>query len=235
MPSKSTIRNVFFLFCGCFCSFGQIVPEYFSATVTKSSSYPYYLSKTTINNEKKPLVLYLHGSGEKGTDINNVFINSPISFLEKNYPDCYVLAPQCPNNEYWDAEILKKLLEYIVNTHPIDTKRIYLIGVSMGAWANWNLLASRPDLFAAVVAVSGFVDRIPMLEYQKFSKIPIYMYHGDTDDIVPFWYTENLYKKLKSVEAPAILHRATGEKHSGWDKLFQKEELYSWLMNQHKD
>lgn len=234
MQSKSIFRYVFLLFCGCICSFGQIVPEYFTTTITKISSYSYYLSKTTINNEKKPLVLYLHGSGEKGTDISKVFINSPIDFLEKNYPDCYVLAPQCPSNASWDAEILVKLIENIVKDNPIDPKRIYLIGVSMGAWACWNLLALRPDLFAAAVAVSGFVDRIPMIEYQKFSKIPIYMYHGDADDIVPFGYSENLFNKLKLVEAPVILHRAEGEKHSGWAQLFQKEELYSWLMNQHK-
>lgn len=234
MQSKSIFRYVFLLFCGCFCSFGQIVPEYFTTTITKISSYSYYLSKTTINNEKKPLVLYLHGSGEKGTDISKVFINSPIDFLEKNYPDCYVLAPQCSSNAYWDAEILVKLIENIVKDNPIDPKRIYLIGVSMGAWACWNLLALRPDLFAAAVAVSGFVDRIPMIEYRKFAKIPIYMYHGDADDIVPFTYSENLFNKLKSVEAPVILHRAEGEKHSGWAQLFQKEELYSWLMNQHK-
>ncbi len=234
MPSKPNIAFLFFAIVCTLNSSGQTKFESFVWKSDEAVSYNYYLKKPASKSENKPLVVYLHGSGERGSDIEKVFINSPIGYLERQYPDCYILAPQCPNNQYWNAEALTKLVEFVLAKNAINKQQIFLIGVSMGAWASWNILINNPDLFTAAATISGYVDRIPMLEFQKLANTPIYMYHGTDDTVVPYWYSETLYQKLKQVNSTVKLHSEPNVGHGGWDTLFQNNEFYSWLLNQKK-
>ena len=107
-------------------------------------NYALHIPKNT--KEKKPLLVFLHGSGERGSDIEKVKVHGPFKYLKNNELDSYVLAPQCPENEYWDAEVLYKLIQKVQKENNIDPSRIYLTGLSMGAWGAWNLAFLHPVL-----------------------------------------------------------------------------------------
>jgi predicted peptidase len=104
------------------------------------------------------------------------------------------LAPQCPENEYWDSEVLYQLI-LKSKENAIDSNRIYLTGLSMGGWGAWFSFA-HPEMFAALVPIAGFVDRVPMIENCKIATIPIRIFHGLVDDVVDVNYSA-IYKKLK--------------------------------------
>jgi predicted peptidase len=176
----------------------------------------------------------LHGSGEKGDDLQKVSIHGPLKY-QKNYSiDAYILAPQCPENAYWNSEELYLLIQKVVAENKIDVNRIYLTGLSMGAWGAWNLAYSHPEMFAALVPIAGFVDRIPMIENCKLAHIPIRIYHGLLDNVVDVQYSINIYKKLKDCNPDLKLHIFDDAWHDSWTRVYDDSELYSWMLSQQK-
>lgn len=184
--------------------------------------------------EKKPLLIFLHGSGEKGTDIEKVKVHGPFKYLKNHDIDAYVLAPQCPENEYWNEEILYRLILKIQKENNIDSSRIYLTGLSMGAWGAWNLAFAHPETFAALVPIAGFVDRIPMIEGCKIKGIPIRIFHGLLDDVVNVDYSIAIYKKLKNCNANVQLTIFDDAGHDSWSKVYDNQEIYDWMLKQNK-
>lgn len=184
--------------------------------------------------EKKPLILFLHGSGEKGNDIEKVKVHGPFKYLKTNNLDAYVLAPQCPENEYWDSEVLYRLILKIQKEYNIDSNRIYLTGLSMGGWGAWNLAFEHPETFAALVPIAGFVDRVPMIENCKVATIPIRIFHGLLDDVVDVNYSISIYKKLKSCNADIKLTIFDDANHDSWTRVYDNKEIYDWMFQQVK-
>ena len=130
------MQKLFLFFLGVIFSLNSLAQEVkgrFTTAIEKSISYGYILHKPSQTKEKKPLLVFLHGSGEKGTDLEKVKVHGPLKYIEENTLDAYVLAPQCPENDYWDAESLHQLIQKIIKENPIDSNRIYLTGLSMGA------------------------------------------------------------------------------------------------------
>lgn len=185
--------------------------------------------------EKKPLIIFLHGSGEKGTDIEKVKVHGPFKYLKTHELDSYILAPQCPENEYWNEEVLYRLILKIKKENNIDSSRIYLTGLSMGAWGAWNLAFAHPETFAALVPIAGFVDRIPMIEDCKIKDIPIRIFHGLLDDVVNVDYSITIYKKLKSCNANVQLTLFNDAGHDSWSKVYDSQEIYDWMFGQIKN
>lgn len=194
--------------------------------------YVLHIPKTI--KEKKPLIVFLHGSGERGTDIEKVKVHGPFKYLKNNELDAYVLAPQCPENEYWEAEVLYKLIQKVQKENNIDPNRIYLTGLSMGAWGAWNLAFAHPEVFAALVPVAGFVDRVPMIENCKIKDIPIRIFHGLVDDVVDVEYSIAIYKKLKPCCKDIELTIFDDANHDSWTRVYDNKEIYDWMMNQKK-
>jgi predicted peptidase len=184
--------------------------------------------------EKKPLIIFLHGSGEKGNDIEKVKVHGPFKYLQSNTLDAYVLAPQCPENEYWDEEVLYRLIQKVVKDNNIDDKRIYLTGLSMGGWGAWNLAFAHPDTFAALVSIAGFVDRVPMIENCKIGNIPTRIFHGLLDDVVDVNYSIAIYKKLKPCAKDITLTIFDDANHDSWTRVFNNPEIYEWMLKQRK-
>ena len=180
-------------------SFSQsIVSGTIKTEIVQKKQLEYLLHKPENTKEKKPLIIFLHGSGEKGADLEKVKAHGPFKYLKNNKIDAFVLAPQCPDNEYWNEETLYRLILKIQKENNIDSSRIYLTGLSMGAWGAWNLAFAHPEMFAAFVPIAGFVDRVPMIENCKIKDIPIRMFHGLLDDVVNVDYSISMYKKLKN-------------------------------------
>ncbi|MEC5166362.1 putative peptidase [Flavobacterium sp. PL11] len=184
--------------------------------------------------EKKPLIIFLHGSGEKGKDIEKMKIHGPFKYLKTHELDAFVLGPQCPENEYWDAEVLYKLILKIQKENNIDPNRIYLTGLSMGAWGAWNLAFAYPETFAALVPIAGFVDRIPMVEPCKIAKIPTKIFHGLLDEVVTVDYSIAIFKKLKACKGNVDLTIFDDANHDSWSRVYDNQEIYDWMFKQIK-
>lgn len=155
-----------------FEAFCQETKGSYSVTIENKINYGYILHKPKKVETNKPLIVFLHGSGEKGADLEKVKVHGPLKYLQSNEIDAYVLAPQCPENTYWESESLYQLIQKIIKENPIDINRVYLTGLSMGAWGAWNLAFAHPETFAALVPICGFVDRVPMIENCKIAHIP---------------------------------------------------------------
>lgn len=198
----------------------------------KELGYALHIPSNT--KEKKPLIVFLHGSGEKGNDIEKVKIHGPFKYLKTHDLDAYVLAPQCPENEYWDSEVLYRLILKIQKEYNIDSNRIYLTGLSMGGWGAWNLAFEHPETFAALVPIAGFVDRVPMIENCKIATIPIRIFHGLLDDVVDVNYSITIYKKLKACNADIKLTIFDDANHDSWTRVYDNKEIYDWMFQQVK-
>lgn len=202
-------------------------------TVKKELNYLLYTPKST--KEAKPLIIFLHGSGEKGNDLEKVKTHGPFKYLKTHELDAYVLAPQCPQEEYWDEEVLYRLIQKVIKENKIDPDRIYLTGLSMGGWGAWNLAFAHPDMFAALVPIAGFVDRVPMIENCKIKNIPTRIFHGLLDDVVDVSYSVNIYKKLKSCSTDIELTIFDDANHDSWTRVYDDPAIYEWMLQQKRE
>ena len=216
-------------------SFSQsIVSGTIKTEIVQKKQLEYLLHKPENTKEKKPLIIFLHGSGEKGADLEKVKAYGPFKYLKNNKIDAFVLAPQCPDNEYWNEETLYRLILKIQKENNIDSSRIYLTGLSMGAWGAWNLAFAHPEMFAAFVPIAGFVDRVPMIENCKIKDIPIRMFHGLLDDVVNVDYSISMYKKLKNCNKDIELTIFDDANHDSWSRVYDSKEIYDWMLQQIK-
>ncbi|HJY13402.1 MAG TPA: prolyl oligopeptidase family serine peptidase [Flavobacterium sp.] len=195
----------------------------------------YVLHKPANTKEKKPLIVFISGDGEKGTDIEKVKINGPLKYLKNHQLDAYVLAPQCKEDENWDIESINELILKIQRENKIDPDRIYVTGLSSGGWAAWNLALSYPDKFAAIVPISGFVDLIELESACKIASIPTRIFHGLVDDVVKVDYAITIYKELKKCNAKDVqLTIFDDAGHDSWSRVYDNPEIYVWMFKQVK-
>lgn len=217
-------------------SFAQTVKDgFFKTEITAQKELGYLLNVPDNKKEKKPLIVFLHGSGEKGNDLEKVKAHGPLKFLKTNKLDAYVLAPQCPENEYWDEEVLYRLILKISKENNVDTNRIYLTGLSMGGWGAWNLAMAHPEMFAALIPIAGFVDRVPMIENCKIKDIPTRIFHGLLDDVVDVSYSTVIYKRLKPCSKDIQLTIFDDANHDSWTRVYDNKEIYEWMLKQKKN
>jgi predicted peptidase len=193
----------------------------------------YALHKPANTKEKKPLIVFISGDGEKGTDIEKVKINGPLKYLKTHQLDAYILAPQCKEEEKWDIESINELILKIQRENKIDADRIYVTGLSSGGWAAWNLALSYPDKFAAIVPISGFVDLIELESACTIANIPTRIFHGLLDDVVKVDYAITIYKELKKCNAKNVqLTIFDDAGHDSWSRVYDDPEIYDWMFKQ---
>ena len=197
------------------------------------TNYLLYVPQDKPNNGLYPLLLFLHGSGERGNDLNILKKNGPPSFLDKetDFP-FIVVSPQCPQNREWDTQSLLALLDHIENTLPVDKKRIYVTGLSMGGFATWNLAQAAPEIFAAIAPIcgGGNLERLCMMR-----DIPVWAFHGVKDTAVPYNESERLVQRLKELGADVKFTSYPDAGHDSWTSTYQNEELYKWLLSKSKE
>jgi predicted peptidase len=126
------------------------------------------------------------------------------------------------------------LILKIQKENTIDSSRIYLTGLSMGGWGAWNLAFAHPEMFAALVPIAGFVDRVPMIENCKIATIPIKIFHGLVDDVVDVNYSIAIYKKLKPCNSNISLTIFDDAGHDSWTRVYDNKEIYDWMFQQIK-
>lgn len=195
----------------------------------------YVLHRPANLKDKKPLIVFISGDGEKGADLEKVKIHGPLKYLKTHELDAYVLAPQCKENENWNIESINELILKIQKENKIDPNRIYVTGLSSGGWAAWNLALSYPDKFAAIVPISGFVDLIELESACKIANIPTRIFHGLLDDVVKVDYAISIYKELKKCNAPDVqLTIFDDAGHDSWTRVYDNPEIYDWMFKQIK-
>lgn len=171
----------------------------FSGTVTKKVAYRYllYLPKAYAADTslRWPLLLFLHGSGERGDDLAKVKVHGPPKLLDgrDDFP-FVVVSPQCPEGERWSADALAALLDDVTRRLRIDLDRVCVTGLSMGGRGTWDLVLTYPDRFAAIVPVCGgaLPDRACRLK-----GVPVRAYHGAKDTTVPLAESETVVEAVR--------------------------------------
>ena len=198
-------------------------------------NYIKYLPKDYDETKEYPLVFFLHGAGERGDDLDYIARYGYFKFIKednKEYP-FIAIAPQCPQNKYWGCytESLLAFLDYILETLPIDKKRVYLTGLSMGGTGSYMLAMADPSKFAALFAVCGS----GIYWYAcALKNIPTYAYHGDNDTTVPIYESINMVKAINKWGGNAKIKIAYNYDHDINDLAYKDEEIYNWLLAQHK-
>ncbi len=215
-------------------SFAQQSAHTMEKEVTQTLQYLLYLPTDYAQDTAKnfPLMLFLHGGGETGNNIELVKKHGPPKLIAegKDFP-FIVLSPQNPENKLWDNAALITLLDEIVATHRVDDKRIYLTGLSRGGFGSWSLAIQNPDRFAALVPICGgglpnYVDRI--------KHIPTWVFHGARDKAVPLSNSVEMVEALEQANGNVKLTVYSEAGHDSWTRAYNKPGLYKWLLQQAK-
>ena len=185
-----------------------------------SLKYLLYLPQDYDKKESWPLMLFLHGKGERGDDLSVVKYHGPPKLLEagRKFP-FIVLAPQCPSDKDWVSFELKVLLDSIVEKYKVDQDRIYVTGLSMGGFEAWRLAAYQPDRFAAIVPVCGGGDPSTT---SKFSKLPVWAFHGAKDSVISLSHSEVMVESLREERRQCEIHRLSRSRPRLLDRHLQQ-------------
>ena len=198
--------------------------------------YVKYLPKDFSEDQKYPLVVFLHGAGERGDDLDAAMRHGFMKHVRedgKEYPFIFV-APQCPAGKYWGCytESLIAFIDYICDTLPIDRTRVYLTGLSMGGTGTYMLAMAAPEKFAAIAPVCG--SGIYWFG-EALRDIPVMMYHGDLDDIVPIEESVTMLRAIHKRGGNAQLKILYGVTHRAWEAAYAGDELQNWLLSHRKE
>ena len=198
-----------------------------------------------------PFILFLHGAGERGSQLSLVKAHGPpkvvanSSLMQKVFgaAGCpfIVVSPQCPANEWWLNEYLTPVLQDVLAKYSIDRKRMYMTGLSMGGFGTWSYASEFPDLFAAIIPISGGANamdiasgyttlKIPAAKLENLGHVPIWCFHGRDDTTVPPALDEKAVKAVQAIGGNAFytLYWSTG--HDAWTRTYDKPFIYPWLL-----
>lgn len=203
---------------------------------------------------KYPLVIFLHGAGERGDDNRSQLkwgiMNFATDEMMSLHP-AYIIAPQCPKGEWWanyernveedrwtlkdtpskPMQLVMQLVNQIKSTWPVDKDRIYITGLSMGGMGTFDALARHPDLFAAAVPVCGAGD---ITKAEKFSEVPIWAFHGAEDPTVPTHHSMEMVEALTKAGAHPGLTIYPEVGHFSWLMAYSNHLMIEWMFRQHK-
>lgn len=196
-------------------------------------NYLVYLPQSYNNSEKWPLILSLHGSGERGSNIEDVKKWGIHKLLRENddFP-FVVVSPQCPMGEIWEMQFnaLSDLLDEIKNDYNIDEERVYLTGYSLGGYGTWNFAILNPEKFAAIVPISG--GAISPKRALSLKSLPIWAAHGDSDTVVQFEESKRIVDLLMKYNPNIIFKVYAGAGHEVCTTAYEEPGLFEWLLKQ---
>jgi predicted peptidase len=204
--------------------------------------YLYYVPKEYDPKSGKtwPLMLFLHGAGERGTNVERVAIHGPLSMVKKGKEFPFIIAaPLCPSDEEWSNEPLLKLLDHVTTRYAVDTNRVYVTGLSMGGYGTWNLALRYPEKFAAIAPICGggsFIT-VGLAKHYATNKLAamkmlgIWAFHGAKDPTVPPEESERMINILKKAGCEDVKLTVYPEaQHNSWAQTYNNPELYEWLL-----
>lgn len=236
--------------------------ERFQAQLTKQVELGYLLYLPPGYDAKAakrwPLILFLHGSGERGTNLAQVAVHGPPKLVKKNLPapkaeaetarterenatrllkeKFIIVSPQCPTGQRWESETVIALLDSVLARYKGDSARVYLTGLSMGGYGAWALLAKFPERFAAVAPICGGGERIDILLAARerataLKALPVWAFHGAKDPVVPLVESERMLEALKKAGVKELQLTVYPEaQHDSWTATYSNPKLYEWFL-----
>jgi predicted peptidase len=228
----------------------QYQPQIFDASNELHLPYRLYEPFHTSQSSKIPLLIFLHGAGERGTDNLKQLKHGAKEFttddFQKKYP-WFVIAPQCRPEHKWcevdwsaasveqpanpgaEMTALFELIDKFISTHAVDRERIYLTGLSMGGFGTWDAIARRPHFFAAAVPICGGGD---VKTAPTIKGLPIWVFHGGADPVVPVELSRKMVAAIKAAGGEPKYTEYEGVAHDSWTQTYKNDELFQWLFHQ---
>ncbi|OAI42222.1 phospholipase [Planctomycetaceae bacterium SCGC AG-212-D15] len=218
-------------------------------TDAKGEKLPYRLlvPENYDAKQKYPLVIFLHGAGERGTDNEKQLVHGVPEFTRpenrKKYP-CFLVAPQCPDEEKWGdwtvkeglpekptepGRLVLELIDALQKEYSIDSKRLYLTGLSMGGFGTWDLISRHPEKFAAAVPICGGGDP---KQAPKLVKVPIWAFHGGKDNAVKVERTREMIVAIDKAGGHPRYTEYYHEGHGSWVPAYKDGEMLKWMFEQ---
>lgn len=224
-----------------------------------SISYRVLFPENFDRTKKYPILFFLHGSGERGNDNQSQLTHGGGLFLKeevrKQFP-AIIVFPQCSSDSFWsnvefkqDAtgnreflfqeagqpskamQALLAMIDNFVKKPYVDKHQVYAAGLSMGGMGTYELLRRKPKLFAAAFTICGGDN---VANVQKYKNTPLWIFHGEKDDVVPVLYSTSIADQLKVLGSPVKLTLYPNANHNSWDSAFAEPELLPWLFSKHK-
>jgi predicted peptidase len=203
-----------------------------SRTVQVRLKYLLYLPKNYEQKPSWPLMLFLHGAGERGDDLALVTKHGPPKRIAAgdDFP-MIVVSPQCPKEQWWQPLEITALLDEIVQKYKVDRERIYVTGLSMGGFGTWALATYTPNRFAAIAPICGGGEKFLM---KPIAQLPIWVFHGAKDRVVPLARSEELVEALKRSGGNPKLTVYPEAGHDSWTETYANPQFYDWLLAQRR-
>lgn len=248
------------------CSFiceAQDYSAYQKSMLIEGSDTLRYRVLYPVNYQKEykyPVIIFLHGSGERGRNNESQLVHGADLFLKPEVRGKYpaiVIFPQCPGDTVWSyfqqtenpdlkqvlafpfqsnptfpERMVKDLTDDLIKKGEADPNRIYLGGLSLGGFGTYDLLIRYPRYYAAAFSICGACN--VSLFARKAKKIPLWIFHGAKDDVVDPAFDRQLFQKLKEANAPVKFTEFPNANHNSWDPAFAEPELLPWLFSQHR-
>ncbi|MFZ4595618.1 MAG: prolyl oligopeptidase family serine peptidase [Verrucomicrobiaceae bacterium] len=211
----------------------QITGSFVQMTSKQGLNYQLFGNPKWDSEQRYPLVIWLHGSGQSGSDNTSQMGGATGVFTDperqlKN--PCFMIAPQCPDADIgWNKQVADNLMALVADLTdklPIDTNRLYLTGSSMGGFGTFNLALKYPTLWAAVVPLCGGSD---VKNAEALKAVPIWAFHGDKDDMVPVERTRHVMKAIAELGGIGRYTELTGAGHGITGLVYPNPELQTWM------
>lgn len=190
---------------------------------------PENYNKDTIS--RWPMIVFLHGGGERGTNLNKVLTTGPLRYTQtgKKLP-FIIISPQIASDKLWDPAEVISLVKEIISSWRVDTSRIYLTGLSIGGKATWETATGFPGIFAAIAPVSSWGDP---KQLWKISSMPVWIFHGARDPVVPVIASQVMADTLKKYGNVKLTIYPKGM-HGHWTDTYNNDDLYKWFLEHRK-
>jgi predicted peptidase len=213
--------------------------QMFQKEITKTVALRYllYLPKGYGENkdQKWPVILFLHGAGERGDNLELVKKHGPPKLIEqgKEFP-FIIVSPQCPMKMWWTEMLdsLVALLDDVQSRYAVDPNRVYLTGLSMGGFGSWALGCRHPERFAAIAPICGGGD---WFLAERLKNVPVWAFHGAKDPVVPLRESTEMVDALKRVGGDAQLTVYPEAQHDSWTETYNDPKLYEWFLSHRKN
>jgi predicted peptidase len=194
-----------------------------------SGRYLLHLPREYDASRRWPLLLFLHGAGERGDDLSRVAIHGPPRLIREAAMELpfIVVSPQVSEDRIWSVAFLDALLDEIAASYSVDEDRVYVTGLSMGGYGTWHLAMEFPDRFAAIAPISGGATITGACTLRH---VPVWVFHGALDEVVPPSRSEELVQRLRNCDGHVRFTLYEDAGHDAWTRTYADPELYRWLL-----
>jgi len=190
------------------------------------------------DGEAVPLMMFLHGAGERGDDLDDLKRNGPPKLIAAgtDFP-AIVISPQAPEGDWWSyrTDDLLALLDDIIERYNIDEDRVYITGLSMGGYGTWSLIQAAPQRFAAAIPICGGGNPVLAGFSRGLAELPVWAFHGNADRTIPVQESIDMVEAIEAAGGENVeLTIYPGVNHDSWTQTYDNPEVWEWLFSQRR-